>query len=477
MKTANPEQSKRYGPRASAGRPAARAVFAALALAAALTSHAAAAAAQQPAPSPAKPNIAGEVEVKKANGEKDDNNNNRGTDAPGRKPGRVKQPKPQPAYEVNFKTDIPEAEIFLGHGGMSLQSLGKTDAEGKLTTRLVRGTHNITASRSGYQIQRQRIEVRPGTNNVNFRLALPIVEVKKEEEEKKPEEPAPVAEDAGTEQAADPLAEADAVIKRFLDARETDGVAADDWKLVRDRTGAALEKEPDNAQLKAQARAAEGQLAYLAGDYPSALVAFRQAAIAAPEYTLAHYGLGNAYLATNQPAEAFKAYGRAAALSKEMALAYRGMGDALAKQNKTKEAAQYYNRAKSFGQPLPTNTGLASARDLKKRKRWAQALKEFQQVAESEPSAEVYVDIGDCYVGLEQPLSASQAYRKAAELDPKSALAHYRYGEVMHKLREYASAMESFERALALDLEGTVINRKRAREMADQSAERIKKME
>jgi tetratricopeptide (TPR) repeat protein len=152
------------------------------------------------------------------------------------------------------------------------------------------------------------------------------------------------------------------------------------------------------------------------------------------------------------------------------------MGDALTKQNKTKEAAVFYNRAKSFGQQLPVDTGLASARALKKRKRWAQALKEFQDVAAAKPSAEVYVEIGDCYVGLEQPLSASQSYRKATELDPKSALAHYRFGEVMQKLREYAASMEAFERALALDPQGTVINRKRAREMADDAADKLKKM-
>ena len=46
----------------------------------------------------------------------------------------------------------------------------------------------------------------------------------------------------------------------------------------------------------------------------------------------------------------------------------------------------------------------------------------------------------------------------------------------MQKLREYQASMEAFERALALDLQGTVINRKRAREMADEAADKLKKM-
>ena len=421
---------------------------------------------------PVKPNIAGEVE-KKTGVEADP----KPAASPGRK-GQIKPPpKPPPSYEVNFKTDIPEAEIFLGVGNSApTQSLGKTDADGKLTRRLPRGTYSLLASRPGYRIERRRVEVRPGaTNDVTFSLTMPVVAKKKVEEEKAPE-PAPSPTETPAPLPADPLADADALVKRFLDVKETESVKAEDWRSVRESLYAALDKEPDNSQLKARALAADGQLAYLAGDHASALVAFKQAALAQPDFALAHYGLGNAYLATNQPAEAFKAYGKATTLNPELALAYRGMGDAMARQNKTKEAGVYYNRAKSFGQPLPADTGLAAARDLKKRKRWAQALKEFQDLAASQPTAEVYIEIGDCYTGLEQPLSASQSYRKATELAPKSALAHYKFGEVMQKLREYAAAMEAFERALAFDLQGTIINRKRARELADEAADKLKKM-
>jgi tetratricopeptide (TPR) repeat protein len=460
MNRANMEQPARP-------RPGAATVVACAALA--LFVSAAAHALTQQVP---KPNIADEVEGKKeAPAEADPR--------PGATPrkGQPKAPKPAPSYEVNFKTDVPDAEIFIVAGGSSsAQSLGKTDAGGRLTKRLPRGTYNLLASRPGYQIRRQRVEVRPsGPNDVSFSLAMPVVEKKQEEPEPTPE-PTPTPAETPAPAPADPLAEADALIKRFLDAKETESVKADDWKAMREQLNGALEKEPAHPLLKARALAADGQIAYLAGDFASALVAFKQAALTQPDFAPAHYGLGNAYLATNQPAEAFKAYSQAVQLNSELALAYRGMGDALTRQKKTKEAAVYYNRARSFGQPLPADTGLASARDLKKRKRWAQALKEFQDVAATRPTAEVYIDMGDCYVGLEQPLSASQAYRKATELDPKSALAHYKFGEVMHKMREYAAAMEAFERALALDLQGTSINRKRARELADEASDRLKKM-
>jgi tetratricopeptide (TPR) repeat protein len=457
--------------RATRARAASLACAALALCVACVTARAASPATAVPQQTP-KPNIAGEVE-KKANGEGDA----KPSATPARGKGQPRQPKPAPSYEVTFKTDIPDAEIFVVAGSSSsAQSLGKTDSDGKLTKRLPRGTYNLLASRPGYRIQRQRVEVRSGgTNDVSFSLAMPVVARKEDNEEKAPE-PTPTPAEAPEPTPADPLADADALIKRYLDVKETESVKAEEWRPVRESLYAALDKDPSNAQLKARALAADGQLAYLTSDFASALVAFKQAALAAPDLAVAHYGLGNAYIATNQPAEAFKAYSKATSVNPELALAYRGMGDALAKQNKTKEAAVYYNRAKSFGQPLPADTGLAAARDLKKRKRWAQALKEFQDVAASRPTAEVYVEIGDCYVGLEQPLSASQSYRKAIELDTKSALAHYRFGEVMQKLREYAAAMEAFERALALDLQGTVINRKRAREMADDAADKLRKM-
>lgn len=455
----------------SSPRPVAARALAAVALA--LFVGGATRAVSQPQ-TPPKPNIAGEVEEKKANGEGD----TRPSATPSRK-GQSKAPKPAPAYEVNFKTDIPDAEIFIVAGSAaSAQSLGKTDADGKLTKRLPRGTYNLLASRPGYRIQRQRVEVRSlGPNDVSFNLSMPVV-ARKEDVEKAPEPVPTPTETTPAPAPADPLTDADALIKRFLDVKESEGVTAADWRPVRESLYAALDKDPANSRLKGRALAADGQIAYLAGDFASALVAFKQAALAQPDLALAHYGLGNAYLATNQPAEAFKAFSQATTLNSELALAYRGMGDALTRQNKAKEAAVYYNRAKSFGQPLPADTGLAAARDLKKRKRWAQALKEFQDVSAARPTAEVYVEIGDCYVGLEQPLSASQSYRKATELDPKSALAHYKFGEVMYRMREYAAAMDALERAIALDPQGTstVINRKRAREMADDAAEKLRKM-
>lgn len=413
---------------------------------------------------PQTPRIASEVETKEKPPEKKET---RAPAQPPRQQNTRRVPRAAAPIDVTFKTDLPQSEIFLRRGNSSMQLLGKTDAEGKLTTQLPPGKHEITASRQGARILRQQIKVGPDSNSFTFALALPRPPPKQEEQAAT----TPVEEVKPSEPVKPPL-DFDEVVARFTSGKG-DAPTAEEWKEAHDQKAAALEKEPDNKRLEAQTLLAEGQSAYLRGDYPTALVSFRKAVIASPDYAAAQYGLGNAYLATNQPSKAFDAYGEAVKLDKEMAPAYKGAGDALTRLGRAKEAAFYFDRAKGLGQTLPTNTSLAKGRELKGRKRWADAVKEFEDVAAREPSSEVFMDIGDCYVGLEQPLSATKAYQKATELDPKNSLAFYKLGELMLSMREYASAMESYERALALDTTGTAFNRARARARADEAAKKL----
>jgi tetratricopeptide (TPR) repeat protein len=386
------------------------------------------------------------------------------------------QPAPPPPLDVTFTTDIPQSEILLSLPGMRTQKLGTTDAEGKLTVKLPRGMHNVFASHVGHQIQKQMIEVRPNNTNFSFNITSGGGQVKSSEQAKPQAEPSPArTEEAAKTQPPATNNGAEDVLKRYLDPTQTDSLTASDWTSLQTQTSAALEKEPDNSELKARALLAQGQLAYLRSDYANALVAFNKASLAEPESVVIRYSLGNAYLVTNQPAEAFKAYQRAAELDRTLALAYKGMGDALNKQGRSKEALSYYEKARSLGQSS-TSTAFNSVNVLLKRKRWAEALKELTEISKTEQTADTYINIGDCYNGLKQPISAAQAYHKAMDIDPKSALAAYRYGSTMFEVREYASAMEALERSLALDVTGAIINRSRARDMANKAAKKLRKM-
>ncbi len=371
MKRANKEQSSR--PRARAASLA----CAALALFAGVSAHAAA---QQGS----KPNIADEVEGKKVLPTEADP---KLPATPGRKAPQPKPPRPPaPSYEVTFKTDIPEAEIFIvaGNSSSSAQSLGKTDADGRLTKRLPRGTYNLLASRPGYRIQRQRVEVRSrGPNDVNFNLAMPAV-AKKAEAEAAPE-PTPTPAETPEPEPTDPLADADALIKRFLDVKETEAVKAEEWRAMRERTNAASKKTrptrssrracspPTGSSPTSPATSPTRSWPSSRRRSPSPTSRWRTTASATP--TSPPTSRPRRSRLTLRPSTSIRSWRSPTA-----------DGDALTKQNKTKEAAVFYNRAKSFGQQLPADTGLALARELKKRKRWAQALKEFQDVAATKPS-------------------------------------------------------------------------------------------
>lgn len=394
-------------------------------------------------------------------------------------------------YDVTFTTDVPDAEIMQVFSGASRKPLGRTDTEGNLKVKLPRGKYTVTASRQGLPYQRQQIEVNPNSTKFSFKLAPPKP---KETEVKADEASASTASETERGKPASPSSPSmENVSNRYLNVAQTDSVTVSDWDQALKQATAAQDKEPEKTSHRADVLFAQGQIAYLRGNYADALGHFNRAQIAQPDQAIIYYGLGNTYLATKQPREAVKAYQQAVKLNSEMALAYKGMGDALAQLGKRTDAKKFYDKANSLGGASATSAtassaasstapdnnklNLSKASDLMKRGRWADALKELQEISRTHQVADVYIAIGDSYVGLKQPLSAAPAYRKAMELDPQSAIAFYRYGLLTFESREYASAVEALERALALDLTGASINRKRARDLADRARERMRKMQ
>jgi tetratricopeptide (TPR) repeat protein len=407
-----------------------------------------------------KPNIAGDVESNKK-----ERATPKPTSAPRAAPRRKHAPAPRPTpaeevapaapLEVTFDTGLAEADVYLDQSPTGMQRLGRSGADGRLVTRLPRGLHTVTASRPGSRVERRQIDVQPGSTTFVLNLSDSAA--------------APVTTGANV---AAPLTAED-VFRRYLDPKQTDDVTADEWQLAQAETAAAFAANPLDPQVEAQALFARGQLAFLRRDFARAVNDFNTAALKLPTSALAFYGLGNAYLGNNQLGEAARAYQQAAAISPRLAMVYKGWGDVLARQDKNREALRYYERARVLGY-TSSDTRQVAARILLKERRWSEALKELLEVSKITPTAEVFVRIGDAYVGLEQPLSAAPAYRRALELDPKSAEAHYKYGELAYAQREYAAAAESLERALALDPAGALIDRGRARDLASKAAARAR---
>lgn len=293
------------------------------------------------------------------------------------------------------------------------------------------------------------------------------------------------------------------IIQRFMNFQQSGSVTARDWESVVTQTNATLQSNPNDATTKAQLFTAQGQLAFIRGDFSNALIQFNAASNALPESALPFYGIGRVYLATKQPNEAETAFERAVKLDKTFALAYKGIGDALTAQGKTKKAQDYFKQAAKIGlsngsgvvaptsnpnagnqnnQTVPSPNQSTSpydlemneARKLTVRKKWQTSLDKLMALSKTNPTADVYIAIGDNYVGMQQWLSAQQAFQKATEISPSSAVGFFRLGTVLFELNEYQAAKEAFEKSLILDQQGKFINRQLARKWADRASEKVK---
>ncbi|HWS86702.1 MAG TPA: tetratricopeptide repeat protein [Pyrinomonadaceae bacterium] len=410
-------------------------------------------AAQQP-----RPKIADEVEgEKKTTLPRDVDSKLPKPARPTRRHGPPPQRAAQATLPVTLFAGANGVDIYLERTDGSTEKLGTTREDGTLAVRLLRGTYNLIAAPRDARAVRRQIEVSPG--RTIFSLDAPRNDS--------------AAQPAATAAAAAPPAvKAEEVFKRYLDPRQTEGVTLDDWRAALEETAGAYSQNSEDPQTAAQAHFAYGQVAYLSGDYQTAVNSFNNAALALPGSALAFYGLGNAYLAARQPPEAERAYRQALKIRPNMALALKGMGDALYGQGKSKESVDYYARALALGYNSPS-LKLSMARGLVKLKRWQEALDQTAALSQSNPSAELFLTLGDAYAGLRQNREASGAYRQAAEMEPRSAPAQYKLGEVSYHLREYAAARVALERALALDPEGKTFDAARARDLLGKSAAKL----
>ena len=372
--------------------------------------------------------------------------------------GSAKARRPNEA-SITIASDVPGAEISIDG-----TPVGKIDESKKLTIRVKKGHHTATASLKGYNSQSLTISVFAdrSSHTINLGKPLPLP----------PPLPNPSPKVALTtdEMPSPPPPSADDIIRRFISPTETNKLSSADWTEVISQSEEALKKEPANAQLIARLHLARGQVAYLNRNYAESLSEFNRAIEALPRSGIAYYGLGNAYMATNQPLQANKTYLKASELTPEMAaVAQKGIGDAFTKLGRSDEANMSYKRARDLGYVSPElNKNIAI--NLIQDKQWQKALNELNAIEENDSSAEIQLYLGECYENLKRPLSAYRAYAVASKLDPNSPVAFSKLGNLLYEHNEYPEAKEAYERALALDTTGKVINRQLIRKLADKAA-------
>lgn len=390
--------------------------------------------------------------------------------------------KPGEAAQITtyFFTKSPGTEILIDGA-----YVGKTDQNSRLITKLKPGDYTVIAKLNGADaIKPQQISVSAKTSRFDLApmitqttvINVPPPTVNKPPAEEKKETTDEKQQAAGTTETATaqpPKQSVADILERYKDPKQSAKVTAEDWQSVFYQSTTGSVQGATEMQLKAQALFALGQMKLIEGNYGDALDAFNTSANLLPTSSLAFYGLGNAYLYTNQPEQAIKAFEQSLKLDNKLALAYKGLGDALSRQGKAKESLEKYEKARSLGfesLDISYNVGM----NMMRQEKWANALKELETVVNDNPSADLYIAIGDCHREMERAMSSAEAYRKAIELNPKSALAHYRLGELLLKEREYEQGRNYLERALVLDQEGKQINRVQVRKLADDAAKKMR---
>ncbi len=87
---------------------------------------------------------------------------------------------------------------------------------------------------------------------------------------------------------------------------------------------------------------------------------------------------------------------------------------------------------------------------LKREGHYDEAVAAYQKLLQRRPDPRVYVNLGNCYVGLGKMEEAITYYLKAADIKPLAS-AYYNLSQISRELLDYAKGNEYFKRALEID--------------------------
>lgn len=187
---------------------------------------------------------------------------------------------------------------------------------------------------------------------------------------------------------------------------------------------------------------------HVAGDYPGALAACRQALALAPAHAPAHNHLARALHNLGQAQAAIAEFERAVAIDPGYPEAWHNLGHSLRAIGQHERACDALRRA------LAIAPGYRSARQglgvtLLTMDRPAEALEAFDEVLRHErDNAEALLHSALCLQSLQAPAKARQRFEQALALEPDNAWAHYCLGILLHEQHDLAGARSALQRAL-----------------------------
>lgn len=203
-----------------------------------------------------------------------------------------------------------------------------------------------------------------------------------------------------------------------------------------------------------------GFVAYRSRLYDEAEAHLRRAVELKPELPDGHYTLGLTYLALRRYPEAIAALGRAVQVEPKHVGARFNLANACARAGRMKEAekhqavyAELSGRSKAHQEKeTQIKTSSVKAIQFLLDKRYAEALVEYQKLAQSYPDhAPLYSEIGQLQIRLGRRDEAFASLRRAVDLDPKLSDPHYLLAGLYRERGETQAAERELEIFTALE--------------------------
>ena len=193
-----------------------------------------------------------------------------------------------------------------------------------------------------------------------------------------------------------------------------------------------------------------GICAYQLGKPEIAADYFARATRLRPEYTEAHYNLGNALKALSRMDAACASYSRALALNPQHCDAHYNMGNARKAQGRLEEALTHYSQAIAI-KPDFADAHNNSGNTLKTQGRLGEAVAAYQSALRSNPDyAAAHYNLGTTLQALERPAEAIAHYQNAIALKPDLAVAHGNLGTALRTLGRLDEALAHYQKAIAI---------------------------
>ena len=198
--------------------------------------------------------------------------------------------------------------------------------------------------------------------------------------------------------------------------------------------------------------------------YAEAEEQYQLAAQIAPDDARAFAGLGNVYVDQGKFSQAVDAYQKALKVKPDYNGAYLPLAFSLARLNRYPEAIDVYKETLKRDPGPEVYNNLSFAYNHSEKYQDAvdaslQAIKLLGETGEAyklgfqernEIRSYAFKNLGNAYNGLKRYDEAANALKKASEIEPKNASAHFNLGLTLYNAGRYSEAIESYKEVIKL---------------------------